>query len=303
MESITLFRVIRTGMTNFYRNFWLSATATLIMIVTLAILTLTLVSFNITRVAIQNIQERVDISVYFKTQVSEQQILDIQGELQKLPEIAAVKYVSAADALASFKEKHSDNQLIQDSLGQLTDNPLPPTLQVKAKNLNDYPKIAEELSKVEYSAFIDKVNFQDNRSVIERLSRILSAVKRFGISMAAVFCFIAILVIFNTIRLTIFNRMEEVEIMKLVGATNWYIRWPFIIESIMYALAASIITILLTIPIFNYLLPRLDTYLGTNLTNDTCGFNLWVIFAIQLVTALILGIISSTIAIRRYLRI
>ncbi|TSC66282.1 MAG: cell division transport system permease protein [Candidatus Doudnabacteria bacterium Gr01-1014_77] len=303
MESITLFRVIKTGMTNFYRNFWLSATATLIMIITLAILTLTLVSFNITRVAIQNIQERVDISVYFKAQVSEQQILDIQGELQQLPEIASVKYVSAADALASFREKHSDNQLIQDSLGQLTDNPLPPTLQVKAKNLNDYPKIAEELSKVEYSAFIDKVNFQDNRSVIERLSRILSAVKRLGVSMAVVFCFIAILVIFNTIRLTIFNRREEVEIMKLVGATNWYIRWPFIIESIMYALAASIITILFTIPIFNYLLPRLNSYLGTNLTNDTWGFNLWIIFAIQLVTALILGIISSTIAIRRYLRI
>ncbi len=303
MESIALLRVIKTGATNFYRNFWLSATATLIMVITLAILTLTLVTFNITSVAIQNIQERVDISVYFKTQVSEQQILDIRSELEQLPEIAAVKYVSAADALASFKEKHSDNQLIQDSLGQLTDNPLPPTLQVKAKNLDDYPKIAEELSKSNYAAFIDKVNFQDNRSVIERLSRILSAVKRLGVGMAFVFSFIAVLVIFNTIRLTIFNRREEVEIMKLVGATNWYIRWPFIIESILYALAASIITILLTIPIFNYLLPRLNIYLGTNLTSDTWGFNLWIIFAIQVVTALILGIISSTIAIRRYLRI
>ncbi len=303
MESITLLRVIRTGAINFYRNFWLSATATLIMVITLAILTLTLVSFNVTRVAIQNIQERVDISVYFKTQVSEQQILDIKTELEQVPEIAAVKYVSAAEALASFKEKHSDNQLIQDSLGQLTDNPLPPTLQVKARSLDEYPKIAEELTKSNYAAFIDKVNFQDNRSVIERLSRILSAVKRLGVSMAVVFCFIAILVIFNTIRLTIFNRREEVEIMKLVGATNWYIRWPFIIESILYALAASVITILLTIPIFNYILPRLNIYLGTNLTNNTWGFNLWIIFAIQLVTALILGIISSSIAIRRYLRI
>lgn len=303
MESIALFRVIKTGATNFYRNFWLSATATLIMVITLAILTLTLVTFNITSVAIQNIQERVDISVYFKTQVSEQQILDIRSELEQLPEIASIKYVSAADALASFKEKHSDNQLIQDSLGQLTDNPLPSTLQVKAKSLDEYPKIAEELSKSDYAAFIDKVNFQDNRSVIERLSRILSAVKRLGVGMAVVFCFIAILVIFNTIRLTIFNRREEVEIMKLVGATNWYIRWPFIIESILYAIAASIITILLTIPIFNYLLPRLNIYLGTNLTSNTWGFNLWIIFAIQLVTALILGIISSTIAIRRYLRI
>lgn len=303
MESISLLRVIKTGAINFYRNFWLSATATLIMVITLAILTLTLVTFNITSVAIQNIQERVDISVYFKTEVSEQQIFSISSELEQLPEIAAVKYISAADALASFKEKHSDNQLIQDSLGQLTDNPLPPTLQVKAKNLDDYPKIAEELSKSDYAAFIDKVNFQDNRSVIERLSRILSAVKRLGVGMAVVFCFIAVLVIFNTIRLTIFNRREEVEIMKLVGATNWYIRWPFIIESILYALAASIITILFTIPIFNYLLPRLNIYLGTNLTSDTWGFNLWIIFAIQLVTALILGIISSTIAIRRYLRI
>lgn len=303
MESLSVYRAFKNGWINFWRNFWLSTAATSVMVITLAILTLTLITFNVTNVAVKNIQERVDISVYFKSKVAENQILDIKSHLESMPEVASVSYVSADQALADFKAKHAGNALIEESLAQLSDNPLPPTLQIKAKQLNEYPQIAKELAKPDYQAYIDKVNFEDNRTIIERLSRVLNAVKRLGLGMALVFSGIAVLVIFNTIRLTIYNRREEVEIMKLVGATNWYIRWPFIVESVLYALAATIITTLLTIPILNYLIPRLSTYLGTSISDHTAVFKIGYIFLMQLAVALALGILSSFIAIRRYLRV
>jgi cell division transport system permease protein len=303
MESLALYRAFKSGWINFWRNFWLSAAATLVMVITLAILTLTLITFNVTNVAVKNIQERVDISVYFKGKVAESQIFAIRDRLQALPEVASVNYVSSEQALQDFRAKHAGNALIEESLAQLNDNPLPPTLQVKAKDLDQYPKIAEELNTPDYQTYIEKVNFEDNRTIIERLSKILNTVKKLGVGMALVFAFIAAMVIFNTIRLTIYNRREEVEIMKLVGATNWYIRWPFIIESILYAVFASIITLAMTVPILNYLLPRLNSYLGTTLNNGTASFNLGYIFLTQIVVALFLGMVSSLIAIRRYLRV
>ncbi|MDB4940179.1 MAG: hypothetical protein JWO40_604 [Candidatus Doudnabacteria bacterium] len=303
MGSLALYRAIKSGWINFWRNFWLSAAATLVMVITLSILTLTLITFNVTNVAVKNIQERVDISVYFKGKVAEPQILNIKSHLEAMPEVASINYISADKALSDFRAKHAGNALIEESLAQLPDNPLPATLQIKAKSLDQYPAIATELAKPDYQTYVQKVNFEDNRTVIERLSRVLNTVKKLGVGMAIIFSFIAVLVIFNTIRLTIYNRREEVEIMKLVGATNWYIRWPFIVESILYGIAASIITILMTIPILNYLLPRLNLYLGTMLNDQTSAFSLSHIFLLQLGIALLLGIISSTIAIRRYLRV
>ena len=228
----------------------------------------------------------------------------IKSDLEKLPEIGSVTYISSAQALELFKQRHANDPLIQESLSQLTENPLPPTLQVKAKELEQYPYIVNELNKSEYQQFIKDVNFEDNRVVIERLSRILDIVKKAGVTLAIIFAVIAILVIFNTIRLTIYNRREEVEIMRLVGATNWYIRWPFIIESMLYGVVATIVTMFLTIPVYQYIIPRMNTYLGVDPgTQGFVHFGLPVLFLIQLFVALFLGILSSMIAIRRYLKI
>jgi cell division transport system permease protein len=304
MESIAIYRAIKTGVINFWRNIWLSATATLIMIVTLTILTLILILFNLTSFAVNNVQERVDVSVYFRNETSENQIMAIKEDLEKMPQVASINYVSSTEALELFKQRHAGDPLIQESLSQLSENPLPATIQVKAKQLEQYPEIVTELQKSEYQQFIRDVNYEDNRIVIERLSKILDIVKRAGIALAIIFALIAVLVIFNTIRLTIYNRREEVEIMRLVGATNWYIRWPFIIESMLYGIAASIITLLLTIPVYQSLIPRMNTYLG--IAPEAQGFvhfGLVSLFFIQLLIALFLGILSSMIAIRRYLKI
>lgn len=300
---ISLRRLIIAGATNFWRNIWLSAAASLIMVITLAILTTTLLLFNLASVAISNVQERVDISVYFKSNVSEQQILAVKSSIESFPEVAHVNYISAATALEIFKQKHANDPLITESLDELGENPLPPALQVKARELNQYQEIVRELDKDEYKTYISKVNFDDNRAIIERLSAILGAITKFGIGLVVIFTAIAIMVIFNTIRLTINNRREEVEIMRLVGATNWYIRGPFIIEAVIYALTATVITTLLLIPVFQYVIPRLNIYLGAAPGQSFSAFSLGYLFLLQLAVALILGILCSFLAIRRYLKV
>ena len=280
----------------------LSTAATLIMVVTLVILTVTALVFNLSSTTIKKVQERVDISVFFNQQIAESQIQSIQSDIQKLPQTASITYISAQQALDNFKQNNANNPAIIQSLGEFDQNPLPASLQIKAKQLDQYPIITQALSADKYKPFIAKINFDDNRAVIDRLSHLLKTVQTVGLGLVILFVIIAVLVIFNTIRLTIYNRREEVEIMRLVGATNWYIRWPFIMESILYAAAAAVITFLIMVPVWNYIIPRVAEFLGLP-ASQVVGFGFGEMFLMQLVIALLLGVFSSLIAIRRYLKV
>ena len=304
LNTISFFRIIKNGITNFWRNRWLSAASTLIMVVTLIILSTLSLLFVITKFSVNSIRERVDISAYFKTGLAENQIIVVKEDLEKNPKVKSVTYISAEQALANFNSNPNRNQKVTDSIKELSENPLPATLQVKAVELGDYQSIADELNSEKYKASIDKVNYADNKLVIERLNRILKLIITLGLALIIIFSAIAVLVIFNTITLTIYNRREEVEIMRLVGATNSYIRGPFIVEALMYSIVATIVTSLLLIPVYTRIVPNLNIYLGAS--NDLFGafyFQFWFIVIVQLVVACFLSILSSFMAIRRYLKV
>lgn len=301
---ISLLRIIKTGFTNFWRNRWLSAASTLIMVITLVILSILSLLFVITSSSVNSIKERVDISAYFKTGLAENQIMSVKSKIEQDQRIESVTYVSADQALEQFKEAHKNDPLITDSIKELNENPLPATLQIKAYNLEDYPAIAEDVSGEEYRAQIEKVNFEDNRVLIERLNRLLGFIVGVGLALMIIFSLIAILVIFNTITLTIYNRRQEVEIMRLVGATNWYIRGPFIMEALMYSVVGTIITSILLAPLYTSLLPSVSHYL--NPSHDIFAesyLRFYYLVLLQLAIACILSVISSLLAIRRYLKI
>jgi cell division transport system permease protein len=303
-DSILFLRIVKTGIINFFRNSWLSAAATMVMTITLVIFSVLFLLFAITSYSLKSIQNTVDISVYFKNGLSEEKILSIKQELEENPKVKQVAYTSAPTALENFKAKHSNDPLISQSLNELTENPLPATLNVKAYNLEDYPQIAGALSDVKYQDFIDKINFEDNRAIIERLSKILKFIISFGIGLLAVFCLIAILVIFNTITLTIYNRKEEVEIMRLVGATNWYIRGPFLAESALYAIFATLITAILFIPVFTRVLPKIALFVNPQVTVFSQNiFNYWFLLLMLFLISLVLAVVSTFLAIRKYLKI
>lgn len=303
-DSIGFIRIIKTGFVNFWRNSWLSAAATMVSTVTLVIFAVLFLLFALTSYSIKTIQNTVDISVYFKIGLAESQIMNIKGQLLADPKVQSVDYTSAEQALADFKARHSADPNLIASLNELNDNPLPATLHVKAVSLDDYPEIANNLGQDQYKNFITKVNFEDNQLIIERLSRILRFIITFGIGLVVVFSLIAILVIYNTITLTIYNRKEEVEIMRLVGATNWYIRGPFLVESLLYALFATLITSLLLIPVFQKAMPAIAQYVNPQISlfNQNI-FNYWYIVLLLLVVSLILSIVSTLLAIRKYLKI
>lgn len=304
LNSISFFRVIKTGATNFWRNIWLSVAASLVMVITLIILSVLLMLFVTTNYSINSVKERVDISVYFKPGLAETQILGIKEGLEQNPKIKSITYISQEQALANFKAKNQNKPEILESLEELDENPLPPSLQIKAGSLDDYPSIASDLSNGTYKEQITNVNFEDNKAIIDRLNQILKFVTTFGLALVVVFVLIAVLVIFNTLRLTIYNRREEVEIMRLVGATNWYIRGPFIVEAILYSLSASAITGALLVPIYIQVLPRLNDYLNPGSNAFLQNFIPFpYLILIELAISIVLCVFSSMLAIRKYLKI
>jgi cell division transport system permease protein len=273
------------------------------MTVTLVIFSSLFTVFILTNYSIHTIQNTVDISVYFKIGLADDQITKIKDDIAHDPRIKEIDYVSAEQAFDNFKAAHQNDPLITESLNELTQNPLPATLHIKTYNLSDYPGVAQNLESDQYKSFIDKVNFEDNRVVIERLNTILKFVVTFGLALVAIFALIAILVIYNTITLTIYNRKEEVEIMRLVGATNWYIRGPFLMESLLYSIFSTIITAALFVPVYYKVLPKVVAYINPQLNiYSNSLFHFGYLVLILFVLALLLSVISSMLAIRKYLK-
>jgi cell division transport system permease protein len=234
----------------------------------------------------------------------EDKILTIKDSISKDPKVREVRYTSAVQALQEFKERHQNDPLIQQSLNELSENPLPAALNIKANALEDYPAVAEALKNPDYAEFIDRVNYEDNQSIIERLSKILNFIITIGIALVLVFSVIAVLVIFNTITLTIYNRKEEIEIMRLVGATNWYIRGPFLTEAFLYAFLATVISSALFLPVFTSVLPKIALFVNPEITFFNQNIlNFWYLSIIMLVIALLLASASTFFAVRKYLKV
>lgn len=313
-DSISFLRVIKTGFLNFWRNLWLSAAATMVMTITLIIFSVIFLLFSLTNISLKSVKETVDISAYFKFAAQEDQINVVRNNLQNDPRVKEVEYISAQQGFEDFKARHKNDPNIVQSLNELDSNPIPATLHVKAKNLEDYPAIASELQDQAYQPIIDKVNYEDNRVVIDRLNKILKFIVSSGMALVAVFSLIAILVIYNTLTLTFYNRREEIEIMRLVGATNWYIRGPFLTETLLYSLFSTLITAVLLIPIFTvvvaavlrYLFPGNDihSYLSPAIPAQFGQmFNYWYLVFILFFISIIISAVSTLLATRKYLKI
>ncbi len=301
-HSITIFRVLKSGWQNFWRHFWLSAAAIAVMTVTLSVISILVVLSFLTNLSLANIKEKVDVSVYFKPGTQESVIREVEHEIKQMPNVVATKYISADEAYLEFQKRHQNDPLIIEALKELNENPLYPTVVVKADDISNYPAIASGLNEQSY-ADVEKINFEDNRKAIETLGKLTSGITRAGSVLAILFAIVSVLVMYNTIRLTIYNRREEIEIMRLVGATNAYIRWPFIVEGVLYGLIAVIITTVILLPLLSSFVPRVNGFLGTSLNLTSVNSTLlWQLVGMQLLLGLILGILSSLFAVGRYLK-
>lgn len=302
-RTLKLWRTLKEGMVNFRRNGWLSLATISILSLSLFIISVAFLISLGANLVVENFENRVNITVSFNPDIAEERILTIQQNLKRFREIESVEYISRDQALTQFLDQSNNDPEIRQAIEEIGENPLLASLVIRAKNQSDYEKIAQVLNQSEYKEEISRINYERNKRIFDRLNTISLAAKKFGLSVGIAFALIAVLITFNTIRITIYSHRQEFEIMRLVGASNLYVRMPYIFEGMLYGLSAGLITLLLlagaTYGVRGFTqgaFPQGDLF-------QVFLEHLPLLSLSTLLSGVFLGVISSYIAIRRYLRI
>ncbi len=300
---ITLKRIFRSAWLSFFRDGGLIIANIFIIVLTISVITSLFLFKDVSQFIISGIQEKVDISVYFKYETPEKDILAVKEEISEIAEVKDVEYVSKDKALEVFTERHKDDPVLMESLAEVGLNPFSASLNIRAFEASQYQSIANFLEGADFENIIEKVDYYERRPVIERIFALTSNLNKLGIGFSVILIIIAILVSFNTIRLAIYNSREEIKIQRLVGASNWFIRGPFLAQGAIAGFFAALICLLLFTFLtwvsssgIEVLFPGLNVF-------SLFVANFWLIFSLQLATGIGLGIVSSLIAIRRYLEV
>lgn len=301
MFLITFYRISKMSLISLWRNRWLSLAATFIMILTLVTISIFASLLIVINRTTETLRDKVDMTVYFNDTTSNDQIFAIQNILVSRSDVKSADYISKDKALERWQERNKDNEKIRDIIS-VTDNPLPRSLEIKTQDPEDLAKIYAYLQGDDYKPLIREISYQKNKNLIDRLVRITTFIKIGGYTLSLVFVLISILIIYNTIRLTIFARSDEIEIMKLVGASDWYVRGPFIIEGVSYGLLGGIVSALILSTALHFIVPFAENYLGaSNLNSSYLGMNLALIIAMQFAAGMLLGVLCSVMAIKKHL--
>jgi cell division transport system permease protein len=301
-------RILRTGFFNFWRDGTVTLASVLVMAVTLLVISLTTFSSAILDTTLVELKNKIDINVTFVTTASEVDILNIKHTIETLPEVLLVTYISRDEALNLFKARHANDQTILAALDELGENPLGGVLNVRAREPSQYASVASFLggNNVLSSGglpIIDRVNYFQNKEAIDKLTTVIASANRLGFLAMLFLVTVSVLIAFNTIRLTIYLARDEISVMRLVGASTMYIRGPFVMVGIIYGVVAGLLTLLLLLP--------LTYWLGGTTENFFIGFNIFTYYLhnflelafITMVSGVCIGALSSTLAIRKYLKV
>ncbi len=298
-------RITKAGFINFKRSGLISWAAVLVVTITLSVITAIILLQAVLHFSLAQIKDKVDVTIYFTTDATEDKIMLLKNSIAQLPEVAEVTYTSAEDALRAFRDRHANDYPTIQALDEIKDNPLGAFLNVRTKEISQYETVANFLKSdnalvLGSANIIDKVNYNQNKLVIDRLNAIISGAQKLGFLLTFILIIISIIITFNTIRLTIFISKEEIGVMRLVGASEMGIRGPFMVEGAIYGIVATLITIVLFWPITAWFGNNMTNFLGLNMY-DYYVANILQIFIIILLSGVFLGMISSFLAVRKYL--
>lgn len=307
-QWLTFVRMIRFGINNFSRNAWLTTAAIAVMTVTLMIIFSTLIARNVFNHTLATLRENIDVSIFLKDDITEQQLQAARQVVERQPLVTSVRYISKEEARQDFEEESRGTLDLLYALSEVQDNPIPASLRIQVSD----PGRLEELDSIIEDPAVEAVQNPDldktlggsTRDSIDNISRVSAATEVAGLALCIVAIIISTLIIFNTIRMAIFNRRDEIQMMRLIGADKNFIQGPFIVEAAMYGILAGLITTAIIYPIMLTQGGRLQTYgVVVGPTVELLQtFPILVVPAILLTGALI-GIISSFLAIRRYLKV
>jgi len=307
-KTTTLKRIFVGGARNFTRSGLVSFATVLIMTVTLIIIGSLIFLSAILSHTLSAIEDKVDVNVYFVTDADESDILAAKTRLERLDEVALVTYTSREEAITEFRQRHQDDELTLEALDQLGDNPLGASLAIKATDPTQYETIVNFLSNdanvsPSGAPIIDHINYYQNKTVIDRLTTAIDATQTAGLVIVALFSLASVIITLAAVRLAIYTARDEIAVMRLVGASNMYIRGPFIVAGIISGAVSGIIALALFYPAVWYAGGKLATWLD--------GFNLFtyyiqnfpMIFGIIVGSGMVLGCIASFLGVRKYLTV
>ncbi len=306
-KIIAFWRILKSGAQNFVRNATLAIAAIAVMVITLSIILLSVIANATFGNTIQQITDRIDISVYLKDSVTAEQNAKLLKDLKQIKNVKDVNYLSKADVLEIYKKQNQNNLDLLLAISQ-TDNPLPATIKIKPVDPLKIPEIQEYLERPETVALqSDKTSYSgDRKAALEKITKAADFMRKAGLAGVIMFALVSMLIIFNTIRMAIFNRRDELQIMRLLGATTSYIRGPFVVETVMYGVVSAIISVAFCNMLFVLSSSAFDaTNLGVldiKFANQYFARNFWIILAAQLGIGILIGAASSVIATQRYLK-
>lgn len=306
-NMITVRRILHTGTVNFIRNISLAVAAMAVMVVTLTIVLFSVITNATFNNTIAQITSKINVSVFLKDDVTPQQTDKLVNQLKKLPNVSSVEYLDKQQALHEYQKQNAGNEQLLTAINQ-TNNPIPPTIHVQPIDLNKIQDIKDFLAKPNVAALqSDNPSYSgDRKEAIDKITHATNVLREIGIITVIVFAVICALIIFNTIQMAIFNRRDEIQIQRLLGASTNFIRGPFVVETIIYGVLSAVISVLIINSAFLASSSALQAsslgLLDINYAQTYFGSHFWRLLAMQLVLGIVLGAVSSTIATRRYLK-
>ncbi|HEX5448183.1 MAG TPA: permease-like cell division protein FtsX [Candidatus Saccharimonadales bacterium] len=307
-KYITAERIIKNGFVNFARNVWLAIAAIAMMAITLTILLFAVVASSTFNHTIDDLTSHIDVVEYLKDNVTQEQINRQMGQLKQLPNVKSVSYTSKEQALKTYERDNANNPTLLTAISE-TDNPLPASIEIKPVDPNKLQDIQNFLDRPAQKALqSDPTSYSgDRKAAIDNITSATHFFQQAGVIGIIIFIVISMLIIFNTIRMAIFNRRDELVIMRLLGASTSYIRGPFIVETMLYGAVAAAISLIVCWSLFKVASSTLQAsslgLLDISYSNSYFSRHLAMILTIQILVGILIGAASSAIATRRYLRI
>ena len=296
-------RVIKNGFVNFGRNGGSSWGAIFVIIITLSIVTSLFLAQGVVKFVSSNLQEKLGITVYFQPQASSTDISQFKDLVSKFPSVKKVTFISKEKALKDFRDRHKDDPLTIKALDVLGENPFYDSLNIQAQNASQYQSLNKFLSQESFQNIIYKIDYTEKEDVINRLSSFTSNLNRTTIILSLIFVLIAILITFNTIKLSISSSKQEIQVTRLIGGSNWFTQGPFIVQGLICGLLAALITFSLFFALSYFLGPKLKLVLmGFDMLAYIMN-NFSTMLLINFVGGIGVGISASWLAVRKYMRV
>jgi cell division transport system permease protein len=303
---LQFWRIMQAGAQNFTRNLWLSMAATVVMTVTLVVVALSFISSWTLASTIKDVTDKLDYSVYLSNTSTEANRQQFLSRLKNLENVAKVRYITQAQAVELYKEQNKNNPSLVAGVDQVKDS-IPASFQIKAKDPAKLDSISQVVNDPAYKDLLDPnapPSYTGSRkATIDNIVRFSNFFQTAGLVLSVIFVIISTLIIFNTIRMAIFTRRDEIEIMKLVGATRWFIRGPFLIEAALYGVIAAAIATALSYSLLLGGGPQLSNYINVQGTIDFFRHYPHLVIAGEVIIGIIIGMFSSLLAMSRYLKL